>query len=58
MTASIPTPITFLQNPSGMALFAAVFHEHADAVGSLVMPDSDPRRPTAWQKVPHEWFPW
>ena len=32
MTASIPTPITFLQNPSGMALFAAVFHEHADAV--------------------------
>jgi len=33
-------------------------YEHADAVGSLVMPDGDPRRPTAWQKVPHEWFPW
>lgn len=33
-------------------------YEHADAVGSLVMPDGDPRRPTAWQTVPHEWFPW
>ena len=33
-------------------------YEHADAVGSLVMPAGDPRRPTAWQKVPHEWFPW
>lgn len=33
-------------------------YEHADAVGSLVMPEGDPRRPTAWQKVPHEWFPW
>jgi hypothetical protein len=33
-------------------------YEHADMVGSLVMPDRDPRRPTAWQKVPHEWFPW
>jgi hypothetical protein len=33
-------------------------YEHADAVGSLVMPDGDPRRPTAWQNVPHEWFPW
>jgi hypothetical protein len=33
-------------------------YEHADAVGSLVMPDGDPRRPTAWQRVPHEWFPW
>lgn len=33
-------------------------YEHADAVGSLVLPDGDPRRPTAWQKVPHEWFPW
>ena len=30
-------------------------YEHADFVGSLVMPDGDPRRPTAWQKVPHEW---
>ena len=33
-------------------------YEHADSVGSLVMPDGDPKRPTAWQKVPHEWFPW
>jgi hypothetical protein len=33
-------------------------YEHADFVGSLVLPDNDPRRPTAWQKVPHEWFPW
>ncbi len=33
-------------------------YEHADAVGSLVLPDGDPRRPTAWQNVPHAWFPW
>jgi hypothetical protein len=33
-------------------------YEHADFVGSLVVPEGDPRRPTAWQKVPHEWFPW
>ena len=33
-------------------------YEHADFVGSLVMPEGDPRRPTAWQKVPREWFPW
>jgi hypothetical protein len=33
-------------------------YEHADFVGSLVMPEGDPRRPTAWQRVPHEWFPW
>jgi hypothetical protein len=33
-------------------------YEHAEFVGSLVLPDGDPRRPTAWQKVPHEWFPW
>jgi hypothetical protein len=33
-------------------------YEHAEYVGSLVLPDGDPRRPTAWQKVPHEWFPW
>jgi hypothetical protein len=33
-------------------------YEHANAVGSLVIPDGDPRRPTAWQKVPGEWFPW
>jgi hypothetical protein len=33
-------------------------YEHAEFVGSLVLPDGDPRRPTAWQKVPREWFPW
>jgi hypothetical protein len=33
-------------------------YEHAEFVGSLVLPEDDPRRPTAWQKVPHEWFPW
>ncbi len=33
-------------------------YEHAEFVGSLVMPEDDPRRPTAWQKVPREWFPW
>jgi hypothetical protein len=33
-------------------------YEHADFVGSLVLPENDARRPTAWQKVPHEWFPW
>lgn len=33
-------------------------YEHADFVGSLVLPENDPRRPTAWQKVPRAWFPW
>ena len=33
-------------------------YEHAEFVGSLVLPEDDPRRPTAWQKVPREWFPW
>ena len=33
-------------------------YEHADYVGSLVIPEGDPRRPTAWQTVPNEWFPW
>ncbi|UQA57983.1 hypothetical protein [Polyangium aurulentum] len=33
-------------------------YEHADFVGSLVVPEGDPRRPTAWQKIPREWFPW
>jgi hypothetical protein len=33
-------------------------YEHADYVGSLVVPEGDPRRPTAWQSVPREWFPW
>jgi hypothetical protein len=33
-------------------------YEHADYVGSLVLPAGDPRRPTAWQRMPREWFPW
>ncbi len=33
-------------------------YEHAEFVGSLVLPEGDPRRPTSWQKVPREWFPW
>lgn len=33
-------------------------YEHAEFVGSLVLPEGDPRRPTAWQKIPREWFPW
>jgi hypothetical protein len=33
-------------------------YAHADHVGSLVVPEDDARRPTAWQHVPGEWFPW
>ncbi|MCL2778979.1 MAG: hypothetical protein FWD73_13340 [Polyangiaceae bacterium] len=33
-------------------------YRHADVVGSLVVPDGDSLRPTSWQKVPQEWFPW
>jgi hypothetical protein len=33
-------------------------YAHADYVGSLVVPEGDGRRPTAWQKVPGEWWPW
>lgn len=33
-------------------------YEHAEFVGSLVLPENDARRPTAWQRVPREWFPW
>jgi hypothetical protein len=33
-------------------------YEHAAFVGSLVLPDGDRRRPTEWQKIPGEWFPW
>lgn len=42
----------------GIAKSIGSVYEHADFVGSLVMPEGDPRRPTAWQKVPNEWFPW
>jgi hypothetical protein len=33
-------------------------YEHADFVGSLVIPEGDPRRPTDWQRMPANWFPW
>ena len=33
-------------------------YEHADFVGSLVIPEGDARRPTEWQTIPSEWFPW
>jgi hypothetical protein len=42
----------------GIARSIGSVYEHADFVGSLVMPEGDPRRPTSWQKVPGEWFPW
>jgi hypothetical protein len=33
-------------------------YEHADFVGSLVVPNGDPLRPTAWNNMPRNWFPW
>jgi hypothetical protein len=42
----------------GIARSIGSVYEHADAVGSLVVPEGDPRRPTAWQRIPPEWFPW
>lgn len=33
-------------------------YAHADYVGSLVVPEGDIQRPTAWQEVPGEWSPW
>jgi hypothetical protein len=33
-------------------------YEHADYVGSLVVPEGDPIRPTEWQRIPHDWFRW
>jgi len=32
-------------------------YEHADFVGSLVLPPGDALRPTAWSQVPAGWFP-
>jgi hypothetical protein len=42
----------------GIAKSIGSVYEHADFVGSLVLPEDDTRRPTAWQKMPREWFPW
>jgi len=33
-------------------------YEHAEFVGSLVLPEGDRRRPTSWQRIPNEWWPW
>ena len=33
-------------------------YEHADFVGSLVVPEGDKNCPTEWQTIPNEWFPW
>jgi hypothetical protein len=33
-------------------------YSHADFVGSLVVPEGDSARPTAWEKTQGEWFPW
>jgi hypothetical protein len=32
-------------------------YEHADFVGSLVLPPGDALRPTAWNRAPKGWFP-
>lgn len=42
----------------GIARNIASAYEHADYVGSLVIPPGDSARPTAWQSIPNEWFPW
>lgn len=42
----------------GIAKSIGGVYEHADAVGSLVLPEGDRMRPTAWQHVPPSWFPW
>jgi hypothetical protein len=33
-------------------------YSHADYIGSLILPQRDRARPTAWQSVDREWFPW
>ncbi|MDX2055453.1 MAG: hypothetical protein SFV15_23830 [Polyangiaceae bacterium] len=42
----------------GIAASIGGVYEHADFVGSLVIPEGDRSRPTEWQKMPREWFPW
>lgn len=42
----------------GIAKSIGSVYEHADFVGSLVLPEGDSRRPTAWQTMPATWFPW
>ena len=42
----------------GIARSIGSVYEHAAFVGSLVLPEGDPKRPTSWQTIPNEWFPW
>jgi hypothetical protein len=42
----------------GIAKSLGDVYEHADFVGSLVTPAGTKNRPTEWQSVPGEWFPW
>mgnify|MGYP000169457055 CR=1 FL=1 len=42
----------------GIAASIGSVYEHADYVGSLVVPEGDRARPTEWQKMPRQWFPW
>jgi hypothetical protein len=46
------------QDLDGIAASLGSVYEHADFVGSLVMPEGDRMRPTAWANVPSQWFPW
>jgi hypothetical protein len=42
----------------GIANVIGNVYEHADYVGSLVIPEDDRRRPTEWQRMPGHWFRW
>lgn len=42
----------------GIASNIGNVYEHADYVGSLVVPEDDRLRPTAWQSRPNQWFAW
>lgn len=42
----------------GIARSIGSVYEHAEYVGSLVVPQGDRLRPTEWQRIPDEWFPW
>ena len=42
----------------GIKKSIADVYAHADYVGSLVVPENDAIRPTAWATAPTGWFPW
>jgi hypothetical protein len=42
----------------GIAANIGQVFEHADSVGSLVLPEGDKLRPTAWTRIPRTWFAW